>query len=306
MNHTFLKCGRLRGIIAISALLWAAIVQAKLIEQVIKVPVVVTNGYGREFSQDIVVTVFVDDATPTPRPVAIIGHGRAVTPQERAAVGRRTEITNARWFAQLGFVVAVPTRMGYGVSGGEDVEDTGTCNRKNYPPGYEVAAQQTLRTLDAVRALPGVSPDRAVVIGQSFGGATAITVAAKNPTGIQLTINFAGGGGGNPATQAQEPCGVSQLKRMFADYGKTARIPTLWVYTENDQWMGPKYPREWFDAFKAAGGVGEFSLFPPLGDDGHGMFSKAPEIWRARVLSFMQVNGYPLLGATGAQALTVP
>ncbi|MDO9166640.1 MAG: hypothetical protein Q7U13_11100, partial [Rhodoferax sp.] len=63
--------------------------------------------------------------------------------------------------------------------------------------------------------------------------------------------------------------------------------------TENDQWMGPKYPREWFDAFKAKGGVGEFVLFPPNGKDGHGLFSNAPDVWRPRALEFLRANGYP-------------
>jgi dienelactone hydrolase len=140
-----------------------------------------------------------------------------------------------------------------------------------------------------------VASNRILILGQSFGGATAIAVAAKNPPGVLAAINFAGGGGGNPVTQPQEPCGTSQLRRMFADYGRRARIPTLWIYTENDQWMGPKYPREWFGAFKAEGGVGEFVQFPPHGKDGHGLFTQAPEVWRPTALSFLQANGFPEL-----------
>jgi pimeloyl-ACP methyl ester carboxylesterase len=79
---------------------------------------------------------------------------------------------------------------------------------------------------------------------------------------------------------------------MFADYGRKARIPTLWIYTENDQWMGSKYPREWFAAFQAEGGVGEFVQFPPHGKDGHGLFTQAPEVWRPTVLTFLQANGF--------------
>jgi dienelactone hydrolase len=192
-------------------------------------------------------------------------------------------------------MVVVPTRIGYGVTGGEDVEDTGNCNRKNYPPGYDAAAVQSLQILALVRKRADVLPDRTLVVGQSFGGTTAITLAAKNPAGVVAALNFAGGGGGNPLTQPQQPCGTQQLKRMFADYGRTARIPSLWVYTENDQWMGPKYPREWFEAFKAEGGVGEFVLFPPNGKDGHSLFSQAPEVWRPTVLEFLRRHGYPEL-----------
>ena len=267
--------------------------QARLVEQVLQVPVKVTDAYGKVIEQAIVVSVYHENTTPAPRPIALINHGRAAEADKRAAMGRATSITNARWLAGMGFLVVVPTRLGYGVSGGEDVEDTGPCDRKRYPPGYEAAAVQTLQVLDAMRRRPDARPDRTLVLGQSFGGTTAIAVAAKAPPGVVAAINFAGGGGGNPETRPQEPCSTPGLRSMFADYGRTARMPTLWVYTENDQWMGPRYPRQWFDAFQAAGGVGEFVLFPPNGKDGHGLFTQDPAVWRPAALQFLRANGYP-------------
>ncbi|MGQ2981084.1 MAG: alpha/beta hydrolase family protein [Polaromonas sp.] len=266
---------------------------ARLVEEVVQVPVKVVNGYGKEITQDIVVTLFHDDALPKPYPVLVLGHGRAPDAQGRAALGRARYSTNSRWLTRLGFLVAVPTRVGYGESGGEDVEDTGDCQRKNYPPGYAAAAAQTLQVLDAVRQRDDAARDRAVVLGQSFGGATSITVAALNPPGIQAAINFAGGGGGNPKTKPQDPCGPGLLERMFATYGKTAGLPTLWIYTENDMYFGPKLPRQWFDAFKAAGGTGDYMLFPANGEDGHPFFTRAPELWQPTVLAFLRAHGYP-------------
>ena len=67
------------------------------------------------------------------------------------------------------------------------------------------------------------------------------------------------------------------------------------AYGKDDQWMGPRYPREWFGAFKAEGGVGEFVQFPPHGKDGHGLFTQAPEVWRPTALSFLRTNGFPEL-----------
>ena len=95
----------------------------------------------------------------------------------------------------MGFLVASPTRIGYGITGGEDLEDTGTCNKKNYPPGYKAGVDQTLQILQALRQRPNAAPDKGLVLGQSFGGALSIGVAAQNPPGIQATINFGGNTG---------------------------------------------------------------------------------------------------------------
>lgn len=273
-----------------------SVAQARLVEEVIKVPVKVSNAYGRVFAHEIVATVWFDDAAPKPYPIAVLNHGRAVKPDERNAIGRAKFTAASRWLTRFGFLVVVPTRMGYGETGGEDVEDTGSCNRKNYPPGYEAGTQQTIAALEVVRQRPDAAKDKVIFAGISFGGAIAITAASKPIPGLVATINFAGGGGGNPETQPQQPCSTAGLKRMFAEYGKTAKVPTLWVYTENDQWMGAKFPREWFEAFQEAGGQGEFIMFPPFGDDGHGLFVKAPHIWQPKVREFLNSVGFKEFG----------
>ncbi|MDO9084182.1 MAG: dienelactone hydrolase family protein [Humidesulfovibrio sp.] len=277
-------------------------VDARLLEEVINVPVTVTNFYGKEVSQDIVVTVFVEDATPSPRPLLVIGHGRKSGEADRVKMGRRRYSATSSWFAQLGFLVAVPTRIGYGVSGGEDVEYSGSCSSRQYPPACRAAAAQTLRVLDTLRQRRDAVKDRAVIVGQSFGGAAAITAAALNPPGVQAVINFAGGGGGNPEDRPQSPCSPELLERMFATCGKSSRVPTLWMYAENDRYWGPAYPREWFEAFVKSGGVGEFVMYPPHGKDGHSLFVAGPEVWRPRVLEFLRANGYPELREPPAAA----
>jgi dienelactone hydrolase len=230
--------------------------------------------------------------SPRPYPVMVINHGRSSEAAQRASLGRVQFSVASKWFAQLGFIVAVPTRVGYGVTGGEDVEDSGSCDRKDYPPACAAGADETIAVLDAVRKRSDVATDRAIVLGQSFGGTIAVAIAAMKVPGVQATINFAGGGGGNPRTRPGDPCSQPQLKRMFADYGKTARIPTLWVYTENDGYWGAKLPKVWFDAFKESGGAGEYVLYPPNGDEGHVLFTHAPELWQPRVLEFLRANGY--------------
>lgn len=268
--------------------------QAKLVEDQVDLPVAVTDGYGKVTEQAIKLTVFFDDQTPAPRPLLLLNHGRAAEAVDRANFGRARYTDNSRWFAKNGFVVALPTRVGYGVSGGPDLEDTGACDRKTYPPAYAAAAQQVRQAHAFMLKRPDVLPDRTVVLGQSFGGATTVALMADAPAGVVAGINFAGGGGGNPKTQPGRPCSPARLEQMFAGYGKTAQLPTLWVYTENDLFMGPKHPREWFDAFQKAGGKGRFMQFPPNGEDGHALFTAAPAVWRPLVVEFLNQQGFAL------------
>lgn len=283
---------RLPALIATFAAALSVAAQAKLVEQQFDLPVQVTNAWGKAVAQPIRVTVFFNDETPAPHPVLIINHGRAVDAEGRAALGRARYSEASRWFAERGFLVALPTRIGYGVSGGEDVEDSGNCNNRMYPPAYRAAADQSVQLLAELLKRDDVLKDRTVVLGQSFGGATAVTLASLNPPGMVAAINFAGGGGGDPKARPEQPCGPTQLRRMFASYGETARVPMLWAYTENDRFFGPTLPREWFQAFEAAGGKAEFKQFPPHGDDGHSLFTRFPQVWQPVVADFLRRQGF--------------
>jgi dienelactone hydrolase len=266
-------------------------------EEQVDLPVKVVDAYGKVIERPIKVTIWFDDANPGRRRSWC---STTAAPRKRRNAPRwagPATATASRWFLGRGFIVAVPTRMGYGVSGGEDVEDTGSCSQKNYPPGFAVAAQQTLAVLDFVRQRPDAAKDRAVIMGQSFGGATAVAVAALNPPGVQAAINFAGGGGGNPKTQPQNPCAPHRLEAMYRTYGATAKVPMLWLYTENDMYFGPKLPRQWHEAFTGAGGKAEFIQYPPHGDDGHQLFTRFPAAWQPKVGEFLDAVGFPPIPA---------
>ncbi|MGM9485365.1 dienelactone hydrolase family protein [Roseateles sp. NT4] len=269
-------------------------VHAKLVEQQFDLPVRVTNAWGKAVEHPMRVTLFFDDATPAPRPLLLLNHGRAVDAAGRAALGRARSADASRWLAERGFLVALPTRIGYGVTGGEDVEDSGNCNNRLYPAAYRAAADESLQLLDNLRQRDDVAKDRIVVMGQSFGGATAVTLASLNPPGVVAAINFAGGGGGNPKEHPEQPCSAPALKRLFASYGQTARMPMLWVYAENDRYFGPALPRDWVQAFRDAGGVAEFKQFPPHGEDGHLLFARFPQAWQPVVADFLRRQGFTI------------
>jgi dienelactone hydrolase len=284
----------MKTLVAIPLLICAAAAQARLVEEQLDVPVQVRDAYGKTVDRAIRVTVFFDDATTAPHPIIVVNHGRAAEAAERAALGRARYGDISRWLAVQGFLVAVPTRIGYGVTGGDDVEDSGACTRKNYPPGYLAAARQTEAVLTAMAARADTVKNRSVVLGQSYGGATSVAVAALNPPGVVASINFAGGGGGNPKTQPQAPCAPKALEHMFSEFGSSAKVPMLWVYTENDQYFGASLPKGWVKAFQDSGGMAEFVQFGPHGDDGHSLFTRFPAVWQPAVVAFLRKQGFTM------------
>ena len=85
-------------------------------EEQLGVPVKLPNAYGKSIEQSIKVTVFWGDANASPAPVLVLNHGRSAEAMERANMGRARYSTASRFFVSRGFIVAVPTRVGYGVS----------------------------------------------------------------------------------------------------------------------------------------------------------------------------------------------
>ena len=289
------RVSRAGAILAAVLLFPAPPAVAKIVEEVVEIAVTAANLYGRQFTQPITLTVVRDDERER-SPFLVLNHGRPATPADFAKMGRVRYTANARYFVSKGFAVFMPTRMGYGVSGGEDVEYSGACQSRQYPPAFEAAAQQTLKVIEHARSLKYVDPGRGLVMGQSYGGATAIAIAAKQVPGVLAAVNFAGGGGGNPAQSPEKPCRADLMEELLASYGATARIPTLWLYSENDRYWGKELPRRWFESFRKRGGAGDFvqlpPLQPPLGEDGHAIFTRNPDAWRPALEDFLRRTGF--------------
>src|SRR4051794_19119501 len=90
---------------------------AAVVEEVLELPVTVKTIYDRAQTQTIKVTSWRDDARDK-SPFLIFNHGRPASPDAFAKMGRQRYSDNAQYFVSLGFAVLVPTRVGYGVSGG--------------------------------------------------------------------------------------------------------------------------------------------------------------------------------------------
>lgn len=263
-------------------------------ESFVRIPVSVNLAGGGLAYGEMLLTIF-RPAGPGPFPIAIINHGRngdRRTPQRYRMMGM------ASYLVRRGFAVFVPTRLGYGASQlvaangtPPDPEDSGDCHEKHYAQALVPAVRQIAATLAYARAQPYADPVRHIVIGLSVGGFATVAYSAANPVGLLGYVNFAGGAGGDPLTHPGTPCQPERIAQSFAEFGKTARAPSLWIYAENDQFFGPRFARAWHTAYTAGGAPAQFVQQAPFGKDGHTLMNSGLPVWRPLTDVFLQQLG---------------
>jgi dienelactone hydrolase len=239
----------------------------------------------------MVVTVFRDDQREK-APFVILNHGRGTTAQDRAKMSRSRYPDVSRYLVERGFVVLLPTRVGYGETGGSDLERPfGSCFQWTYDATFEAGAIETVALAAEARRKPYVDADHGVLLGNSYGGAVTVAALARKPPGIVAGINFAGGGGGDPVRYPAKPCNEPALRTFFADAGRHSTLPSLWLYSANDLFWGEELPVEWHKAFVAAGGNARFVHLPADGANGHGIFTNNIPAWKPVVDEFLRSIG---------------
>ncbi len=256
-----------------------------------RVPVSLRNGFGQMVKQDLVLTV-VRDRQGRRRPFLVLLHGRPASVDARIRLGQVTFPGNASYFAGLGFVVLIPTRVGYGITGGPDLEYTGDCFDKDFSQGMTTVVEETRQVIDFAGNFLDVDRDRGLVVGDSFGGVAAIAVASARIPGVVAAINISGGDGGDSVRHVDHPCRPDQMSETFAAYGRSNRLPTLWMYSVNDRLWGPIYPKIWFRDFTDSGGRGEFVTLPADKNNGHFIFNRNPGAWHPAFDQFIQSLGF--------------
>ena len=263
-------------------------------ETVTKLPVTVTLFSGKSYTGDMILTYFRPNGDG-PFPVVIMNHGRSAAKEKRAATPRIRYTAVARYWIRRGFAVFVPTRLGYGDAGLDpDPEFSGnSCNDRKYGVTLAAALKHVGATLEFAKTLSWADANRVIIMGQSVGGFATIGASAEKLPGALAAINFAGGTGGDPENHPGQPCSPTQLTALFADVGKRATLPMIWLYAQNDKYWGPEWPRTWHAAYVKAGGRAELKTFPPVAEDGHKLLDKGLRLWRPVVDQFMAKLGFP-------------
>ena len=234
-----------------------------------------------------------------PFPVVLYLHGRPVNTTGREGLKYPIETGHADFWLRRGVAVIAPVRPGYGSTGGPDLEDTGArwrggeCSGEpDFARAAENARQSAVAAYDWAVKQPWVRKDRIVVEGQSFGGLAAVATGALNLPGVRGVVNFSGGTAGNPVGAPGRSCRPELLAAAYAVFGKQARVPSLWLYAENDRYWGPQVPKNWHAAYWSGGSDSELVMTAAVeGDDGHQLLMAGPELWLEHLDGFIRKVG---------------
>lgn len=237
--------------------------------------------------------------TPGRHPLAVLTHGTAVDPQQRAHVTPWAQMQQALWFARRGYVAMVVVRAGYGKSGGRQDSTNGGCG--GGPGSFEQTGEASTEDLRAVmhfaQKLPEVDAGTIVSAGVSTGGFAQVALSADPPPGLKAGISFAGGRGGDGTGRN---CNLSGVIDAFKSFGKAAHkhgdLPMLWIYSENDQWFPPAMAAQFEAAYVKAGATPQFVMAPPDGADGHHLYMHI-SAWSDTVQAFLKAQNLLPLGA---------
>jgi dienelactone hydrolase len=237
-----------------------------------------------------------------PFPLVIMNHGVSMSPTDRSFFPLVEFRDAAKWFAKQGYLVVAPVGTGYGAAAidmpehglyGPFFSKVGKCSNPNFRASGLAVAQVDLWIIDYMTAERRIVPKDVIVVGQSAGGWAAIALSSLNPPQVKAIISFAAGRGGRVDGKPNNNCTPDKLVEATGEFGRTSRVPMLWIYIENDTFFGPALSKRMHEAFSAAGGKAEYHLVSPFGDEGH-FFIDSPDaipIWGPLVTKFLDEQG---------------
>lgn len=302
-NTTFfcVFIARMTGAVLCAVLLQPAVAQtaqpADPVAEQVKISV---PGMGTFGSDAAMVTHVFKPTGNEPYPVVLFSHGRAGDAATRSRLANPVALGHVRYWLAKGYAVVAPVRPGYGDTGGLDTESsgsvynaTGECRGQPDPSRTAKAAMRsTNAALAWVRTQPWAMANKILLEGQSVGGLTTVALCATSPPGVVGCINFAGGTGGDPTLAPGRMCGPEVTTALMAEFGRATRLPSIWLYAENDLYWGAEPPRQWHAAFAQGHSPTELVQTIAVQPDGHQLLLRGGRLWSEPLNAWLRKNGF--------------
>jgi len=173
-------------------------------------------------------------------------------------------------FAQRGYVVVLPLRRGFGATGGEFAEYTGSCSHPDYLGGEQAAAEDVMAAYEYARALPYVDRHRMILAGHSPEHGGPLHRRVRQPEDwwrCSLSRRDAA------ATRAASWRALRReaLARVLDMVGRSIQGAGDVPLRENDQYFNPDTTRSGSSASRRRR-ARRVRAAAPFGDDGHYVF----------------------------------
>ncbi|MCJ2141173.1 dienelactone hydrolase family protein [Methylobacterium sp. E-066] len=211
---------------------------------------------------------------PGPFPLVIWNHGsngRKGTIDEKFVVEEANAHLNmgVYYFLSRGYAVALPLLRGFGHSGGSI--DRTRCRPDDL--GLHAAADIEA-VLDQLGKRPEIDARRVVVAGVSMGGWNSLAVGTLQDARVAGIISFFGGVRSSPCSD--DGALLVQSTRRF---GSASRVPSLWLYGENDSFFPMPLWQAMHRAYVEQGGKAEVLNFGPYKSDSHRLLSDGSSVY---------------------------
>jgi dienelactone hydrolase len=216
-----------------------------------------------------------------PFPVVIYNHGSR-TGNERRSVPFSYIGT---LLTEVGYVVLVPERRGYGQSDGPTwTEEVGRDMGPRFIARLQAETDDVLAALDYLRTLPFVAVGRVGIMGWSFGGIVTMFSISRSAA-FAVAVNQAGG--------ALTWNGNASVREALMAAAEKAATPTLLLVAQNDRTTASIATLA--EVYKQRGVSHRMVIYEPFmpqragaGAPGHAVFSEqGMDVWKADVLEFL-------------------
>ena len=219
-----------------------------------------------------------------PFPLAIMNHGASGDKPPRFAPRYRITFS-AYYFLARGYAVALPMMRGFAGSGGDaefhgcDLELSGMNNAKDIRAVIEYMSAQ-----------PYIDGEHVVVAGQSFGGWNTLAFGALGYPKVEALVDFVGGVRPSDCRRPE-----AALQSAAGIFGAHTKVPSVWVYGDNDSLFSPPLWRAMHEKYVAAGGKAELVDVGNFMKDAHNMlgFPESMAIWGPKVDALLEQVGLP-------------